>query len=224
VTVYEEPGGPGVRVDSSLRGPGLVPESYDPLFAKLIVRGGDRRDALSRLRRSLDEFRVEGIATALPFFRALLDDEVFLSGEYTTGFVAGRMGGLEIEAPAIGETGGAPEKVSREVEVEVNGRLFRVKVYSGEETEGSSAPPRRRAASARRAAVSEGAVTAPMQGTVVKVLVEEGQEVETDEAVCVLEAMKMESEIRAQKGGSVSEVLVEAGQAVRSGEPLVILE
>lgn len=222
VAAYEEPGGPGVRVDSSLRGPGAVPESYDPLFAKLIVRGSDREDALSRLRRALAEFKVEGIATTLPFHRAILDDEAFISGDYTTGFIAERLSGLEIEAAAVGEAGELPEKQIREVEVEVNGRLFRVKVFSDEE--GTNGPPRRRGTTARRAAVSEGTVAAPMQGTILEVLVEEGQEIGTDEAVCVLEAMKMESEIRAPRGGTVSRVLVETGQTVRSGEPLVVIE
>ncbi|QIN80151.1 acetyl-CoA carboxylase biotin carboxylase subunit [Rubrobacter marinus] len=231
VTVYEEPGGPGVRVDSSLREPGVVPESYDPLFAKLIVRGSDRPDALRRLRRALTEFRVEGIATTLPFFEAILDDEVFVKGAYTTGFVAERMEGLKMEPHSIGATAdGAEEKTAREVEVEVNGKLFRVKVY-GDEAGGGSAPvgsgaPQRRGkgGSAKRPAVSEGTVAAPMQGTIVKVFVEEGQEVSVDEPVCLLEAMKMESEIRAQKDGVVSEVLVEAGQAVRPGDALVVLE
>ena len=232
VTVYEEPGGPGVRVDSSLREPGIVPESYDPLFAKLIVRGSDRPDALRRLRRALSEFRVEGIATTLPFFGAILDDEVFEQGSYTTGFVAERMEGLKIQGHDIGATAdGAPgpEKTAREVEVEVNGKLFRVKVHGDAAAisgaSGVQAPPRRgKGGSAKRAAVSEGTVAAPMQGTIVKVLVQKGQEVSVDEPVCLLEAMKMESEIRAQKDGVVSEVLVEAGQAVRSGDPLVVLE
>ncbi|MBA3425497.1 MAG: acetyl-CoA carboxylase biotin carboxylase subunit [Rubrobacteraceae bacterium] len=224
VTVYEEPGGPGVRVDSSLRGPGVVPEAYDPLFAKLIVRGVDREDALRRLRRALAEFRVEGIATTLPFFRALLDDEHFGSGSYTTGFVAERLEGLEIESSPPGEAGESAGKSVREVEVEVNGKLFRVRVYSDEEDAGRGGPPRRKGGTSRRAGGGEGAVAAPMQGTIVRVLVEEGQEVVADEAVCVLEAMKMETEIRAQKAGTVSEVLVEAGRTVRSGEPLVIVE
>src|SRR5919205_1850446 len=128
VTLYEEPGGPGVRVDSALRGPGVVPESYDPLFAKLIVRGGDRRDALRRLRRALSEFRVEGVATTLPFHRALVEDEVFLSGNYTTGFVAERLAGFEMKASPIARVGEASYKKGREVEVEVNGKLFRVRV------------------------------------------------------------------------------------------------
>ncbi|MDQ4106818.1 MAG: carbamoyl phosphate synthase, partial [Actinomycetota bacterium] len=221
VTVYEEPGGPGVRVDSSLRGPGVVPESYDPLFAKLIVRGADRREALSRLRRALAEFRVEGIVTTLPFFRALLDDEVFVSGSYTTGFIAERLGGMEIEGSPGGEPGELPGKESRQVEVEVNGKLFRVRVYSDEKSEAGK--PRRKGGRAHRASSTEGAITAPMQGTIVRVLVEEGQEVATDEPVCVLEAMKMESEIRAPKDGVVSEVFVQAGQSVRSGENLVLL-
>ena len=222
VGVYEEPGGPGIRVDSSLRGPGSVPESYDPLFAKLIVRGSDRDDALARLRRALAEFRVEGIATTLPFFRALLDDEVFVSGDYTTGFIAGRLGALEIETSPVGGIGGDPEKSSREVEVEVNGKLFRVRVYSDEQQ--AVGKPQRRGSGERRAAVSEGAIAAPMQGTIVRVLVEEGQEVEVDDPVCVLEAMKMESEIRSRSAGTVSEVHVEAGQTVRPGEPLITIE
>ena len=224
VAVYEEPGGPGVRVDSSLAGPGEVPESYDPLFAKLIVRGADRSEALGTLRRALAEFRVEGILTTIPFFRALLDDEVFVSGDYTTGFVAERMEGLGIEASPPGETGGAPEKRAREVEVEVDGKLFRVRVFSEEGAGEQSGPPRRKRGESRRASVSEGAVSAPMQGTIVKVLVEEGQAVAADEPVCILEAMKMESEIRAQKAGTVSEVRVEPGQTVRSGDALIVIE
>jgi acetyl-CoA/propionyl-CoA carboxylase biotin carboxyl carrier protein len=222
VTAYEEPGGPGVRVDSSLRGPGVVPEAYDPLFAKLVARGADREDALRRLRRALAEFRVEGIATTLPFHRVLLEDEVFLSGSYTTGFVAERLAGFEIEASPVVRVDGAPGKEGREVEVEVNGKLFRVRVY--EKVRGERERPRRKAEVVRRAAMGGGAVVAPMQGTIVKVLVEEGQEVVADEAVCVLEAMKMESEIRAQISGRVAKVLVEVGKAVRSGEPLVVLE
>ena len=232
VTVYEEPGGPGVRVDSSLREPGVVPEHYDPLFAKLIVRGADREDALRRLRRALGEFRIEGIATTLPFFEAILEDEVFVKGAYTTGFVAERMERLKIKAhqagSARGGSSGTSQKEAREVEIEVNGKLFRVKVYA-EEAEGRSggmkAPLMRGGREkGRGAAVTEGAVVAPMQGTIVKVLVEEGQKVAADEAVCVLEAMKMESEIRVKSAGTVSEVLVEAGQTVRSGDALVTLE
>jgi acetyl-CoA/propionyl-CoA carboxylase biotin carboxyl carrier protein len=210
----------------------VVPEHYDPLFAKLIVRGADREDALRRLRRALGEFRIEGIATTLPFFEAILEDEVFVKGAYTTGFVAERMERLKIEAhqagSARGGSAGTSQKEAREVEIEVNGKLFRVKVYA-DEAEGRSggmkAPPMRGGREkGRGAAVTEGAVVAPMQGTIVKVLVEEGQEVAADEAVCVLEAMKMESEIRVKSAGTVSEVLVEAGQTVRSGDALVTLE
>ncbi|MGI8909101.1 MAG: acetyl-CoA carboxylase biotin carboxylase subunit [Rubrobacteraceae bacterium] len=224
VTVYEEPGGPGVRVDSSLIGPGVVAESYDPLFAKLIVRSANRGDALKRLRRALTEFRVEGIATTLPFFRALLDDEHFVSGSYTTGFVAERLDGLRMEPSSPGVAGEPSGKAIRDVEVEVNGKLFRVRVFSDEEAGRSSGPPRRSGGTSRRAGGGEGAVSAPMQGTIVRVNVEQGQEVAADEAVCVLEAMKMETEIRTQKAGTVSEVLVEAGDTVRSGQPLVVVE
>src|ERR671916_569613 len=179
VTAYEEPGGPGIRVDSSLRGPGVVVESYDPLFAKLIVSGADREEALARLGRVLAEFRVEGISTTLPFFRAILSDEAFVSGDYSTGFIAERMETLEIQPATTGETGEAPEKRVREVEVEVNGKLFRVRVFGDEGATGG--PPRRRRGETRRASASGGAVRAPMQGTIVKVLVQEGQEVAADE-------------------------------------------
>jgi acetyl-CoA/propionyl-CoA carboxylase biotin carboxyl carrier protein len=222
VTAYEEAGGPGVRVDSSLRGPGVVAESYDPLFAKLIVRGADREEALARLGRALAEFRVEGISTTLPFFRAVLDDEAFVSGDYTTGFIAERMQSLKIQPTPTGETGEAAEKSVREVEVEVNGKLFKVRVFGDENTSGG--PPRRRRGETRRASTSGGAVQAPMQGTIVKVLVEEGQEVAADQPVCILEAMKMESEVRSQKAGTVSEVRVEAGQTVGSGDTLILVE
>jgi acetyl-CoA/propionyl-CoA carboxylase, biotin carboxylase, biotin carboxyl carrier protein len=226
VRAYEEPGGPGVRVDSSLRGPGVIPESYDPLFAKLIVRGADRAEALRRLHRALAEYRVEGIATTLPFYRALLDDEVFVSGDYTTGFVAERLASMEIEVSPNVRKGEPTEPIAQEVEVEVNGKLFQVKVYADKE-EGrgvTGSPPRRKGAATQRAATGGGAVVAPMQGTIVKVLVEVGQEISPDQAVCILEAMKMESEIRAQRSGKVREVLVEAGKTVRAGEPLVVLE
>jgi acetyl-CoA/propionyl-CoA carboxylase biotin carboxyl carrier protein len=222
VTTYEEPGGPGIRVDSSLKGPGLVPEAYDPLFAKLIVRGANRGDALRRLRRALAEFRVEGIATTLPFHRALVEDEVFVSGNYTTGFVSERLAKLGIEASPVVKADEAPGSEGREVEVEVNGKLFHVKVYG--EARAERERPRRKGGVTQRAAMGGGAVVAPMQGTIVKVLVEVGQEIAADEAVCVLEAMKMESEIRAQRSGRVVKVLVEVGKTVRSGEALVVLE
>ena len=227
VTLYEEPGGPGVRVDSALSKPGTVPESYDPLFAKLIVRGTDRAEALRRLRRALSEFRIEGISTTLPFFEAILDDEVFVKGSYTTGFIVKRLGKLEIEGhPGVDGAGGTPEKTRREVEVEVNGKLFWVKVYEDEARRGDKRAPARGGGRERErgAAVGKGTVVAPMQGTIMKVFVEEGQEVAADEPVCLLEAMKMESELRTKRDGVVSEVLVQAGKTVRSGDPLVVLE
>ena len=229
VTLYEEPSGPGVRVDSSLRKPGEVLGSYDPLFAKLIVSGATREDALGRLSRALKEFRIEGIATTLPFFEAILNDEVFVKGAYTTGFIAERLGGLEMEVHPLGGTDAPQEKGSRQVEVEVNGRLFRVKVYGDEVGIGAAPaaagpPPRRRPRSHTPTPIAENTIAAPMQGTIVKVFIEEGQKVTMDDPICILEAMKMESEIRAKRNGVVSEVLVEAGGTVSSGDPLVVLK
>ena len=150
-----------------------------------------------------------------------LDDEAFVSGDYTTGFIAERMQSLKIQ-PSTGEMSEVSEKSAREVEVEVNGKLFRVRVFGDEDA--AVGPPRRRRGETRRASASGGAVRAPMQGTIVKVLVEEGQEVAADEPVCILEAMKMESEVRSQKAGTVSEISVEAGQTVSSGETLISVE
>src|SRR5918992_2849071 len=142
VTAYEEPGGPGVRVDSSPRGPGVVAESYDPLFAKLIVSGADREEALARLRRALAEFRVDGISTTLPFYHAILDDETFVSGNYTTGFLTERVQSLMIQPATAVEAGEASETRARQVMVEVNGEVFRVKVLGDEGATGG--PPRAR--------------------------------------------------------------------------------
>ena len=150
--------------------------------------------------------------------------EAFVSGDYTTGFIAERMESLEIQPSSTGGPTTVPEKGVREVEVEVNGRLFRVKVFGDRDERGVAGPPRRRRGETRRASASGGVVAAPMQGTIVRVLVKEGQEVATDEPVCILEAMKMESEVRSQKAGTVSEVRVEAGQTVRSGEPLILVK
>ena len=165
---------------------------------------------------------MEGIPTTLPCYRAILDEQAFVSGNYTTGFIAERMQRLEIRTATAGQTDEASEKRAREVEVEVNGKLFRVRVFGDEGATGG--PPRRRRGETRRASTREGTVQAPMQGTIVKVLVEEGQEVAADEPVCILEAMKMESEVRSQKAGTVSEVRVEAGQTVSSGETLISVE
>ena len=160
----------------------------------------------------------------MPFFRAILSDEAFVSGDYTTGFIAERMEKLEIEPSPPGEPATVPEKDSRQIEVEVNGKLFRVKVFGDQDTGGAAGPPRRRRGETRRASASGGTIAAPMQGTIVRVLVEVGQGVEADEPVCILEAMKMESEVRSQKAGTVSEIHIAAGQTVRSGESLILVE
>ena len=131
---------------------------------------------------------------------------------------------MEIEPTPPGEPATDREQSTREVEVEVNGKLFRVRVFGEEDQRGTVGPPRRGRGETRRASASGGAIAAPMQGTIVRVLVEVGQEVEADEPVCILEAMKMESEVRSQKAGTVSEVRVETGQTVRSGDPLVLVE
>ncbi len=221
---YREPAGPGVRVDSGAEPNALIPQAYDPLVAKLIAYGADREEARRRLLRALAEYRVEGIKTTIPFHRLMLADERFVSGHYHTGTVENEMDldSLAQETapdPKVGE----PEVAMRQVSVEVNGRRFEVTLRENLETSVRATKPKppERAASFRGGAGEE--LSAPMQGTIVKVLVEQGQEVSAGEPVCVLEAMKMENSILAHATGVVQEIKVSEGQSVEAGAPLAVI-
>ncbi|MFG1646096.1 acetyl/propionyl/methylcrotonyl-CoA carboxylase subunit alpha [Amycolatopsis sp. NPDC049252] len=231
VTKFVAPSGPGVRVDSGVESGSVIGGQFDSMLAKLIVTGSDRNNALERSRRALAEMVVEGMATVLPFDRVIVDDPAFIGDE--NGFsVHTRWIETEFDnriepfvAPDV-ET--AEEQPRQNVVVEVGGRRLEVSLPGGFALEGGGggggtavkAKPRKRAGGGK-AAVSGDAVTAPMQGTIVKVAVEEGQTVEAGELIVVLEAMKMENPVTAHKAGTVTGLSVEVGAAVTQGTQLL---
>jgi acetyl-CoA/propionyl-CoA carboxylase biotin carboxyl carrier protein len=222
----------GTRWDGGYESGDEVSQFYDNLIGKLIVWGADRDAAIHRALRALDEMRVEGVATTIPADIAILGHPDFQQAKHSTKWVEEVLDlqgvGAPVAAPA---EDGDEAKVRRDVDVEVNGKRFSVSVWvpetagSGSAGAGLPARPRRSSgASSGVAAAGSGAVTVPMQGTIVKVLVEVGSPVEEGQTVCVLEAMKMENNIAAGKSGTVTEVKVAPGDSVGSGDVIVIIE
>ncbi|WP_433680738.1 acetyl/propionyl/methylcrotonyl-CoA carboxylase subunit alpha [Nocardia sp. CA-119907] len=238
VAVYSEPSGPGVRVDSGVVQGSVIGGQFDSMLAKLIVTGENREQALQRARRALAEFHVEGLATVIPFHRAIVEDPAFIGdGEkfdvYTKWIETEWVNNVEPYTPA-GVTETEDEELPRQkVVVEVGGRRVEVSL-PGNFTAGAGAagaggngagvirkkPKPRKRGGAGAGAASGDAVTAPMQGTVVKVAVEEGQSVEAGDLIVVLEAMKMENPVNAHKAGVVTGLSVEAGAAITQGTVL----
>ncbi len=233
VTLFDPPAGPGVRLDSGVETGSVIGGQFDSMLAKLIVYGATRIEALERARRALDEFDVEGLATVIPFHRAVVSDPAFIGDD--EGFsVHTRWIETEWDNTVEPFTGGEPldeddARPRQKVVVEVDGRRLEVSLPGDLALSGGAADPagvvrkkpkpRKRGAHAG-AAASGDAVTAPMQGTVVKVAVEEGQEVCTGDLVVVLEAMKMENPVTAHKDGVITGLTVEAGAAITQGTVL----
>jgi acetyl-CoA/propionyl-CoA carboxylase biotin carboxyl carrier protein len=223
VTTYREPAGPGVRVDSGIEGNSVIGGAFDSLLAKLIITGETREEALERARRALDEFVVEGMATALPFHRAVVRDPAFTSAPFTI-FTRWMETEFANEIPPF-STGGASddaaEPESREtIVVEVGGKRLEVSLPAGFAGSGGGArkaAPKRTAGKKSRAAASGDTLTAPMQGTIVKVAVAEGDLVEIGQLIVVLEAMKMEQPLTAHKAGTIRSLTAEVGAVVTSG-------
>lgn len=231
ITVYKEPSGPGVRVDSGVVAGSVIGGQFDSMLAKLIVTGENRTQALERARRALAEYQVEGLATVIPFHRAIVEDPAFVgNGESFDVYTKW----IETEWHNTIEpfTGGEPiddeEKTPRQnVVVEVGGRRVEVSlpgrfgIGNGAGNAGGAVrnkkPKPRKRGGAGGGAASGDAVTAPMQGTVVKVAVSEGQTVEAGDLVVVLEAMKMENPVNAHKAGVITGLNVEAGAAITQG-------
>jgi acetyl-CoA/propionyl-CoA carboxylase, biotin carboxylase, biotin carboxyl carrier protein len=224
------PQGFGIRWDGGYESGDEVSQYYDNLVGKLIAWGDTREVAIDRMIRALEEFRLEGIATTIPADLAILRHEDFRAGTHSTKWVEDRLDLSGVSAAATAPVDdGEPPKVQRDVDVEVNGKRFNVKVWVPDVpvavvAGGAAGPrPRRAAAAAGASAVGSGQVAVPMQGTIVKVLVEVGQAVEAGQAVCVLEAMKMENNITADKAGTIAEIKVEPGQSVGSGDVVVVI-
>ncbi|HET9649204.1 MAG TPA: biotin carboxylase N-terminal domain-containing protein [Microlunatus sp.] len=233
---WRPPGGPGVRVDEGYRAGMRVPGSFDSLVAKLIVRGADREQALARSRRALAELELDGMPTVVPFHRAVLDEPAFIGAD---GHFGVHTRWIETEftgtiAPYAGPTAEAPIAAdATRVVVEVNGKRFEVVVPAGlvgangaGAARGASAAPARTRRPARRSGGSSAkppsgnALTSPMQGTIVKVAVDDGDVVEAGDLVVVLEAMKMEQPLNAHRGGKITGLAASPGQTVTSGSIL----
>jgi acetyl-CoA/propionyl-CoA carboxylase biotin carboxyl carrier protein len=242
---YDPPGGIGVRMDDALRqGDDLVTD-YDSMIAKLIVTASDREECITRSERALAEFEIEGFHTIIPFHRLMLTDETFCAGEHTTKYLDEELDKSRIEQ-AVEEWGPAAfsseeedeEVTERDFTVEVNGKRFQVSLeergapaipVSGNagSSGGQKRPPQAKQSDEKEEVVVEGdgeTVEAEMQGTILSVEVSEGDEVDSGDVVCVLEAMKMENDVVAERGGTVSQVLVGEGDAVDMGDVLVVIE
>jgi acetyl-CoA/propionyl-CoA carboxylase biotin carboxyl carrier protein len=221
VTTYREPGGPGVRVDSGVVEGAEITGLYDPMIAKLIVHGVDREHARMRMLRALDEFDIGGLPTLLGFHRALLRHPCFIAGETCHGIVESEE--LAAEAAALtkeiaGQSNDLTSLRPRVRSVEVGGRRFDVTVLEPEPPWAELARRRRERVALGPGGAGSEAVVSPMQGTVLKVDVAEGEHVEAGRVLCVVEAMKMENEIVAHRSGSVAELSIAPGDAVASGQ------
>ncbi|MYS79358.1 acetyl/propionyl/methylcrotonyl-CoA carboxylase subunit alpha [Embleya scabrispora] len=232
VTKWLPPSGPGVRLDSGVEQGSVIGPAWDSLLAKLIVTGRDRGQALQRAKRALDEFVVDGMATALTFHREVVVDPAFapeLDGSTDPFTVHTRWIETGFEntiAPFGGGAEAAEEAGEREtVVVEVNGRRFEVTLPAGLGASGAAPAagkkaPKRGGAKKAGAAASGDSLASPMQGTIVKVAVEEGQQVAEGELIVVLEAMKMEQPLNAHRAGTVKGLVAEVGATVTSGAVL----
>jgi acetyl-CoA/propionyl-CoA carboxylase, biotin carboxylase, biotin carboxyl carrier protein len=229
VATFIEPSGPGVRVDAGVRSGDVIGGQFDSLLAKLIVTGETREQALARARRALDEMVVEGMATVLPFHRAVVRDPAFTAENGFTVHTRWIETEFDNTIPPFTDPAEAEEEDSRQtVVVEVGGRRLEVSLPSTLSV-GTAAPaaskakPRKRAGKSS-AAVSGDAVAAPMQGTIVKVAVADGQTVEAGELLVVLEAMKMENPVTAHKAGTVTGLAATPGETVTQGTVLLELK
>ncbi|MCJ0621109.1 acetyl-CoA carboxylase biotin carboxylase subunit [Haloarcula hispanica] len=242
---YDPPGGIGVRLDDALRqGDDLVTD-YDSMIAKLITYGGDREECIERGKRALKDFDIEGIPTVIPFHRLMLTDEKFVTGTHTTKYLDEHLDRTRVEDAqekwgTVTESDGDEDEevVEREFTVEVNGKRFQVDLeergappinVGDVDADGGSQPQRPRGGSSSdsgggSATAAEGQeVAAEMQGTILEVNVEEGDEVEAGDVLCVLEAMKMENDIVAERGGTVNDVAVSEGESVDMGDLLFVI-
>jgi acetyl-CoA/propionyl-CoA carboxylase, biotin carboxylase, biotin carboxyl carrier protein len=237
ISMYREPAGPGVRVDSGVEAGSEITPMYDPLVAKLIVWDVDREHATRRMLRALDEYEIGGVTTLIPFHKALLTTKQWANGETCRDLVSDRdwLKALAPEEKAEAAVAAAEEDgeaMARDYKVEVGGKLFDVKVI-GDAAPASAAnpgpalrkPPRRErgGGSAATSAASED-LTSPLQGTVLRVAVEQGAEVSEGDLITVIEAMKMENEITAHRAGKITELPISEGASVTNGDLLAKIE
>ena len=219
ITQWEVPSGPGVRIDAGFDHGHTIGSHFDSLLAKLIVTGATRKEAIERARRALREFEIGGLATALPFHRAIVNDPNFTEEfKVYTSYIENEFNN---QIPAFDFKAGvsASKVASQKVVAEVNGHRFEVVLHSQ-----APAEKRHRIKSNSVAKTSGNSVISPMQGTVVKIVKANGDRVEVGDLIVVLEAMKMEQPLLAQKAGVIAQLGVGAGQTVSSGQLLCVIE
>jgi acetyl-CoA/propionyl-CoA carboxylase biotin carboxyl carrier protein len=230
ITTYREPAGPGVRVDSGVDAGSEVTPMYDPMIAKLIVWDVDREHATRRMLRALGEYEIGSLTTLIPFHKAILATAQWAGGETCRDLMEDREW-LKSTAPEAASPGTAEtpaEALSRDYKVEVSGKLYDVRVIG--EAAGNAPlttgrrPPKRERKSGGGAAASSESLPSPLQGTVLKVAVEQGATVEEGDLICVIEAMKMENEITAHRSGKLTSLNVSEGAAVSSGDVIAVIE
>lgn len=227
---YREPSGPGIRIDSGVVQGSTISQYYDNMIAKLIVSGSDREEAMRRARRALSEYEIGGVDTTIPAHLTILDNEDFVNGNVSTRLVEETMDFSGIERPTAPSVPEEEELSERSLTVEVGGRRFRVKYWAQVLTapgSGKRVAPRRKAPKLEGSGGSRGSageVTAPMQGTIVKIHHKAGDTVQQGEPVCVLEAMKMENEIKAPSSGDIVDVKVQVGDTVSAGQLILVIK
>jgi acetyl-CoA/propionyl-CoA carboxylase biotin carboxyl carrier protein len=236
IEVYREPAGPGVRVDSGVEAGSEVTPLYDPMVAKLIAWDVDREKATARMLRALEEYEIAPLQTLIPFHKAILATDQWANGETCRDLTEDKdwLKSLAPEAPPKPSDSGEEEepRSERTYQVEVGGRLFGVKVIGAAAPAGGAAraaglrrPPKREAAAPGGGGGASGdTLTSPLQGTILKVAVKKGDEVEEGALVCVIEAMKMENEITAHRAGKVTDLGVSEGASVASGDLIAKIE
>jgi acetyl-CoA/propionyl-CoA carboxylase, biotin carboxylase, biotin carboxyl carrier protein len=228
IAAYREPGGIGVRVDSGVRAGDEISDLYDPLIAKLVVHDVDREHARRRMLRALGEFVIEGPTSLLDFHRALLETPCFVAGETCHGIVeseelAHRAAELRSEAARLDGRGPASGVREQRLGIEIDGRRHDVRIHTPE-APWTELAKRHQERSKGISGEATGAVTSPMQGTVLSVAVEAGGQVLAGELICVVEAMKMENELVAHRDGVIAELHVAPGQQVALGDVVCIIE
>ena len=228
IGAYREPSGPGVRVDSGVLSGSEISPTYDPMIAKLIVWDSDRAQATQRMLRALAEFEIGGVTTLVPFHRALLATEQWHRGETCRDLLEDPDWLRSTGAPTALDDAEGDEKVTLDYTVEVSGRRFEVKVIGPPGVGGGAAlQPARSQRSQRERTKTAGqsgdVLTSPMQGTVLKVAIEAGAQVEEGALVAIIEAMKMENEVTAHKSGTVAKLPISVGAAVGAGDPLAVI-
>ena len=215
ITSWRIPTGPGVRVDAGFTHGDVIGGNFDSLLAKLIVTGATRQQAIERARRALSEFEVGGLATALPFHRAIVEDPAFTENfSVYTSYIESEFLN-EIPAFAIQDADIETKAANEMLVAEVNGKRFEIKVHSP-----APVVKRHRAKEASVGGATGTGLTSPMQGTVVKIAVQEGAQVEAGELIIVLEAMKMEQPLNAHKSGIVTNLKIAIGETVASATVL----